>query len=128
MTEDRASVQSNETVVGAHPPPDEFAVAQPLQQKLIRSHLAVASIGFAVLLVTLFSLLTLRNDTLRLARLRGPTVRVSNQIRAGVQRSLASLRGWMVVADEDLKRERRDAWRLEIEDRLEELNLSLIHI
>ena len=94
---------------------------QRLRQRLIRSHLSVAAIGLALLFVTLIALIMLHGSTIRLASVRGPTVRSSNQLLAGVQRSLASLRGWMIVPDEQLKFERESAWKSEIDPKLAEL-------
>jgi signal transduction histidine kinase/DNA-binding response OmpR family regulator/HPt (histidine-containing phosphotransfer) domain-containing protein len=100
---------------------DDLARGHTLQRKLIRSHLVVAAIGLLVLVVTLITLLSSLKDTRQLALVRGPAVRSSNQIRAGVQQSLASLRGWMIVADDELKKERRQAWDEEIAPKLQEL-------
>ncbi|MBC8354441.1 MAG: response regulator [Planctomycetes bacterium] len=64
-----------------------------------------------MLLVTFW----LRGYSLRLASVRGPTVRSSTQALAGVQRSLASLRGWMLLGDASFKAERFRAWNDEID-------------
>lgn len=99
---------------------DEVSVRHTLQQKLLRSHLVVASIGLLVLVVVLVTLLSLLRETTQFAQVRGPAVRSSNQIRAGVLQSLASLRGWMIVPNSDLKKERCEAW-VDIHKNLDEL-------
>ena len=89
-----------------------------LYRKLLFSHLAVAAIGLAVLLVSLGATQWLRSHVQGLATVRGPTVRNSLAALSGVQRSLAALRGWVVLGPAapatDFKKERRAAWTEEI--------------
>lgn len=91
--------------------------------KLLRSHLAVAVIGLAALAVGLLVTLWLRSYTLRLAEVRGPTVRNSTQTLEGVQKSLASLRGWVLLGDPAYKTERKEAWDQEIAPAVASLQL-----
>jgi len=92
-----------------------------LWAKLLQSHLKLAVIGLAMLAVTLAVTLRLRSSTLRLATLRGPTMRESARTRTGVQRSLASLRGWVVLGDPALKKDREQAWSEDIEPAVQTL-------
>lgn len=97
-----------------------------IRRKLLRSHLMVAAIGVSMLLATLVVILTLRTNALRLAKSRGPTAQTSANALAGVQRSLAALRGWIVVGDPSFKQERELAWTTEINPALAQLkHLSL---
>ncbi len=89
-----------------------------LQARLIRSHLAVAAVGVGVLCVALGTMLWLRSGALRLAEVHGPMAQSSTLAMAGLQRSLAGLRGWMTIGDEAFRHDRMRAWTEEIEPSL----------
>ncbi|MCG8406925.1 MAG: PAS domain S-box protein [Phycisphaerales bacterium] len=85
-----------------------------LYTKLLRSHLTVAVIGVVMLAVSLATIVWLRSSAIRLANVRGPTSDASMLALGGLQRSLAGLRGWMVLGDPAFKEERVRAWDEEI--------------
>ncbi|MCK5433018.1 MAG: hypothetical protein KAJ03_09750, partial [Gammaproteobacteria bacterium] len=86
-----------------------------LQKKLFRSHLTVAVIGLSMLIVALFTTLLLRSETLSLIEEREPTVHASTLALVGLERSLAALRGWVVLGDPAFKNDRTSAWNDEIQ-------------
>jgi PAS domain S-box-containing protein len=100
---------------------DEATGHSGLRRRLLRSHLALALVGVGLLLVAFVSTLQLRASTLRLANERGPMVRESTLALAGVQRSLAGLRGWMTLGDQAFVEDRVQAWTEEIEPAIDEL-------
>ncbi|MCH2210816.1 MAG: response regulator [Fuerstiella sp.] len=103
--------------------PDEIG-GQPrdsLFSLLLQSHLFIAALGLFVLLAMLGITVWFRANTIRLAELRGPTAQTSARALAGVERSLASLRGWILVGDESLREGRQRAWDEDIEPAIEEL-------
>ena len=94
-----------------------------LRARLVRSHMSVAVLGMLGLALVVASILIARYHTIELVEHRVPDVEHSNEILLGVQRSLAALRGWIVLGDESFREERSRAWRDEIEPAL--LNLTL---
>lgn len=94
-----------------------------LRRDLLRSHLGIALIALLALVLALAASLWLRADTQRLAEVRGPTVSASLRVLAGVQRSLAGLRGWMVLGENRYRAERRVAWKEWIEPGLQKLHV-----
>lgn len=100
--------------------PDERS--STLRGKLLRSHLTIAALAVASMTAAVLMTLWLRADTLRLAEVRGPTVEASMRVLAGVQRSLAALRGWVVLGGDTYRQEREQAWSHEIEPGLQTLD------
>ena len=92
-----------------------------LRTKLVRSHRQVAFLGVGALVVALVVLLWLRQRTLRLIEVRQPTAQASAQAAAGVQESLAHLRGWLLLGDPESKTRRQSSWHDQIEPALAEL-------
>ncbi len=92
-----------------------------LRSKLLRSHMSLAGIGVGLLLVAFVSTLQMRASTLRLARERGPMVHASTLALAGVQRSLAGLRGWMALGNPEFAEDRARAWEEDIGPAIDEL-------
>ena len=113
--------------------PAECGGAEPLtsgglEARLLRSHLAVASIGLFFLLILLFFTLYLRNQIIQLARIHSPAAQASLRALHGVERSLADLRDWVTVGDTAFRDQRRTTWSDIINvnmDRLEALNREL---
>ena len=99
-----------------------------LQRKLLWSHLTVAAVGLAMLCVALASNLWLRSHTIHLATVRGPVVESAKAAQNGIQRSLAALRGWVMLGDEKFKAERRAAWDREIRPALAALKRLSAHL
>ena len=85
-----------------------------LRRKLRRSHLTVVALGVALLCVTLASTLWLRTHVRRLEAQRWPTVHAATTALIGVQRSLAGLRGWVALGDEQFREVRTRAWAEQI--------------
>lgn len=88
---------------------------QGFARQLLRSHLLVASIGFAVLMTALASIYYIRSKAIILAEETGPIAQASFKVLAGVQHSLAGLRGWVSLGDENYLDEWKEAWTGEIE-------------
>ena len=96
-----------------------------LRQRLVRSHTAVASIGVVMLLIALLVVAGFRASARRLAQLRAPTAQSSALALAGVDRSLAELRGGVTLGSPEFKTQRATAWAGDVEPairRLEELS------
>ncbi len=70
-----------------------------LRRKLLMAHLTVGAVGLAMLLVALATSVLLNSNAIRLANVRGPTVSASTHTLNGIHRSLAALRGWVVLGD-----------------------------
>ncbi|OYP34220.1 response regulator [Rhodopirellula sp. MGV] len=102
-------------------PRDEFVARKPLRTQLLKSHLAIAALGLAGLVIVLMLLLTLRSHTLRLTEVREPAAQASMQIITGVQQSLAGLRGWIVSGDPAFLDARESAWQEIITPSLQQL-------
>jgi PAS domain S-box-containing protein len=92
-----------------------------LRRRLVRSHMTVAAIGLAMLLIVFVVLWQFRAAAIRSAELRGPTARESTRALQGVQRSLAGLRGWIALGQEEFTEERASAWNDDIDPALEAL-------
>ena len=89
--------------------------------RLLRSHLEVAAIGVTVLTVALASMIWLRSNVRDLSEVRAPTARAATMALSGVQHSLATLRGWVALADSSFREDRHRAWQVEIEPAMIEL-------
>ena len=87
---------------------------QGLRHKLLRSHLGVAAVGLAILPIALLSTVWLRSRVVSMAEIDAPLMEAIHQLRAGSQRSLAALRGWVTLGDPRFPLERRQAWEQEI--------------
>ena len=105
-------------------PAEQTRRRSSLRGKLLRSHLTIATLAIAAMTAAVLMTLWLRADTLRLAEVRGPTVEASMRVLAGVQRSLAALRGWVVLGGDAYRDERAQAWNQEIEPGL----IALTHL
>ncbi|HCB12510.1 MAG TPA: hypothetical protein DEP36_02910 [Gammaproteobacteria bacterium] len=86
------------------------AKKRPLHRQLLFSHLSVALVGISMLLAALVSTYELRNRVVLLAREGAPMAQASLQVLAGVQYSLASLRGWVSLGDPHFLEDWRAAW------------------
>ncbi len=92
-----------------------------LYRQLLKSHLTVAMVGAAMLLLSLMVILSLRAAAFRSTHIQSPTVRTAIVTQLGVQRSLAALRGWVALGDPQFRIERTAAWENEVEPALAEL-------
>ena len=94
-----------------------------LKAKLLRSHRIIALMGVILLAVTLVVTFWLRRQSLRLTNLQEPTTRAIGQACTGSQQSLAALRGWILLGQDELKVERKQAWSQKIWPALNQLRL-----
>ena len=91
------------------------APRQPLNRQLLFSHLSVALVGVVMLFIALLSTYELRGRVTLLAEEGVPLAQSSMQVLAGVQHSLASLRGWVSLGDPRFLDNWQTAWQEEIE-------------
>jgi signal transduction histidine kinase/CheY-like chemotaxis protein/HAMP domain-containing protein len=91
------------------------AKKRPLHQQLLLSHLSVALVGIGMLLIALISTYELRNRVVLLASEGAPMAQSSLRMLAGVQHSMASLRGWISLGDSQFLHDWRHAWDQEIQ-------------
>eukprot|EP00913_Durusdinium_trenchii_P023464 g22042.t1 len=92
-----------------------------IQRKLLQSHLKIGAIGIALLSISMATTYWARSRTQRMSSQRTPTLHNATSTLEGVQRSLAALRGWVVLGQEKYKKERLDAWQYNIEPTLAKL-------
>lgn len=98
-----------------------MASSNPSRLRLLRPATANLVITLGLLLLTLGSSLWFQQTSDALALRRAPSALAANRAFAGVQRSLAALRGWVLVPNPGFKEERELAWREEIRPSYEEL-------
>ncbi|MFT5121703.1 MAG: PAS domain S-box-containing protein [Kiritimatiellia bacterium] len=77
---------------------------------LMFSHLRVALVGVLILLVGLVATIHMRNVARELVDQGQPRNQAISDCRMGLQKALASLRGWIAVEDDRFRRDRRHAW------------------
>ncbi len=95
-------------------------------QRLRRRKLAIGVLCVSVgVLVVLGVVVTvwLRQSALRLADLYAPAVYESTLAQSGLERSLGSLRGWVVLGTPQFKSERGEAWKDAIRPAVERLGV-----
>ncbi|NNM30827.1 MAG: hypothetical protein HKO57_15010, partial [Akkermansiaceae bacterium] len=97
--------------------------SRSLRGRLLRSHMAVAAIGLAMLGLILLFTFYIRDRTAELAHVDAPMAQASRKALEGMERSLADLRGWVVIKDERFVHDRRHAWAEQIEPAMEQLKL-----
>ena len=101
---------------------------RPIRRQLLLSHLSVAAVGLGMLCIALFSTFELRARISLLANEGVPLMQASAQMLAGVQRSLAGLRGWVSLGDPKFVEDGQAAWREDIEPALDILNQECPHV
>ena len=114
-----------------NPPPRRSERAwrnRPIRRQLLLSHLSVAAVGLGMLCIALFSTFELRARISLLANEGVPLMQTSAQMLAGVQRSLAGLRGWVSLGDPKFVDDSQAAWREDIEPALDILNQECLHV
>ncbi len=74
-----------------------------------------------VVLVTIQKIKSMESITKRVAQLRTPTAHASLMMLNGMNHSLASLRGWVILGEEKFKEERASAWKDQIEPSLNKM-------
>ncbi|HRW64715.1 MAG TPA: ATP-binding protein [Candidatus Competibacter sp.] len=100
---------------------EHAAQKHPLHRRLLFSHLSVALVGVGMLLVALVSTYELRARVILLVNEGVPLAQASAQMLAGVQHSLASLRGWVSLGDPQFLVGWRAAWQQEIQPAVERI-------
>lgn len=88
----------------------KFSSNESLENKTLRSHLAVAMIGGLLLLCCTFTLLYLSNVSNTIVQKVAPSVLTINKINTALNQSLASTRGWISVNDKEFVTRNRNAW------------------
>lgn len=73
----------------------------------------------AVVLITIQHVKSMETLSKRLVHLRTPTAHASLMMLNGLNHSLASLRGWIILGDDKFKNERAQAWVEQIQPSLE---------
>ncbi len=101
---------------------ERAAKKRPLHRQLLLSHLSVALVGIIILLAALISTYELRNRVVLLASEGAPLAQSSLRVLAGVQHSMASLRGWVSLGDPHFLQDWRHAWDEEIQPAVKTLN------
>ncbi|MDH3717315.1 MAG: ATP-binding protein [Planctomycetota bacterium] len=86
-----------------------------LRARLLHSHLLAAACGLLMLVIALGVFIWQRRNAVQLADVRGPAARASALALGGVHESLASLRAWILLADQRFAEQRKFAWESDIE-------------
>jgi class 3 adenylate cyclase/HAMP domain-containing protein len=81
----------------------------------------LTAIGAALLVISTIMVLWLRMHTNDLTGERTPAVLATQRAQIGLQRSLASLRGWVALGGVRFRAERRQAWSQQIEPAFAEI-------
>lgn len=89
-----------------------------LGRQLLLSHLSVAAVGLVMLCIALLSTFELRTRVILLVNEGLPLMQASSQVLTGVQRSLASMRGWVSLGDRKFVDDWQATWRQDIEPAL----------
>lgn len=97
-----------------------------LRSKLMRLVATLTGIAMVLLLVNLIGLFWLRANVQDLIELRTPLVDATRQAQLGMQRCLATLRGWVALGDPRFKSERMHLWNTEIMPAVERIE-DLLH-
>ncbi|MCK5881069.1 MAG: diguanylate cyclase, partial [Sinobacterium sp.] len=87
---------------------------ESLHDKLLRSHLSIAGIGFLVAIAALLAIFTLGSTTRILTNDIAPTSQASLRLLNGINSSTSALRGWITLGDKQFLTERKSAWETEI--------------
>ncbi|HSR49434.1 MAG TPA: response regulator [Acidobacteriota bacterium] len=99
----------------------ELLRAKGLKAKLLRSHLGVATVGAALLLVALATSFYAAHRAEELAGSVAPAEQTAMRVLVGVERSFSALRGWVAFGSENFAAKRRQSWREDIYPGLERL-------
>ena len=94
-----------------------------LRRKLMRLAFTLTAIALVLLAVNLVALLWLRTNVDDLVHTRAPLVDATRKAQLGMQRALASLRGWVALRDQRFKEGRLAAWDDEIVPAIDRITL-----
>ena len=89
-------------------------IADRLWRELLRSHLNVAAVGVIMMVIGAAGAFGLRYYATMLATINTPIALSASQLQAGVQKSVASLYGWMSVENPLFTEHRSKIWNDEI--------------
>ena len=106
--------------------PDRASDTRPgkpgrLRQKLMQLSMTLTGVGVVLLAVSLIAVVWLRTHSNHLALERAPAVVATQRAQIGLQRSLAGLRGWVALGDEQFRADRRAALTEQIDPAIAEL-------
>ena len=93
-----------------------------LRSKLMRLAATLTIISIALIVINLIGLFWLRANVQHLIEHRAPFAEATRQAQLGVQRSLATLRGWVALGDPRFKSDRRQIWDAEIMPAVERID------
>ena len=110
---------------------DWTAIEQRFREGALRSKLmhlvaTLTAIAMVLLLVNLIGLFWLRANVKDLIEHRTPLVDATRQAQLGMQRCLATLRGWVALGDPRFKADRMHLWNTEIMPAVERID-ELLH-
>lgn len=92
-----------------------------IRTKVFSSFLLVTLILMVVILVIIQMVKNIEATTKRVVDLRTPTAQASLMMLNGMNHSLASLRAWIILGEDEFKKERRAAWDEQISPSLEKM-------
>lgn len=90
-------------------------------QQIVVSFGAIAVVFLVASYLVNHHTTALANNIEQVEELRLPTAQASKNLSNGISRSLAALRGWLILEDPQFKTERDEAWQLDIEPALLQL-------
>ncbi len=94
-----------------------------IRTKVFAGFTLVTLILLIVILVIIQLVKEIESTTHRVVDLRTPTAQASLMMLNGMNHSLASLRGWVILGEDQFKKEREDAWIHQIDSSLKLLNI-----
>jgi len=92
-----------------------------LSYKLGSGFAAVLLVLVAVVAVTLYEANEIDVLSDRVTHLRAPSAETSLRMQKGIEKSLAGLRGWMLLGKEQFKQVRADAWENDLDANLKKM-------
>lgn len=93
-----------------------------IRTKVFAGFSLVTLVLLIVILVIIQLVKEIESTTHRVVDLRTPTAQASLMMLNGMNHSLASLRGWIILGEEQFKKEREEAWIKQIDASLKQLN------
>lgn len=92
-----------------------------LHSKIRHSVFLTTGMSLFLLLLALLLIFWLGRHALQMARVKAPTVRHTEKLQQGVQKSQEDLLGWVSMGDESKRAERQEVWNQDILPHIEEL-------
>lgn len=94
-----------------------------IRTKVFAGFTLVILILLVIILVIIQMVKEIESTTHRVVVLRTPTALASLMMLNGMNHSLASLRGWIILGEDQFKKEREEAWASQIDASLQKLNV-----